>query len=148
MLLTKKHLKKVLNNKIIENQITNYTILYLIKNSSQTLTNTIKIKTLTKILVKKNFNNIKNLLYIYPISYISLNSLNELLQKYSQLKQHTDFKKILIYNLKIKFLNFKNFNTLQFFNINNPYNIFFKLKILLNNILISFIFTKKLKKKK
>ena len=59
------------------------------------------------------------------------------------MKKHKDFKKIIICNIKLKSLIFKNFTTLQYFNLNNTNNIYYKLYLLLNKILFSFIFLKK-----
>ena len=132
-----------LSNKILKSQLTPYTILYIIIDNSQTLTDKINKKKLTKLLFSKNFNLLKKSTFIYPISYISTLNSNALFKTYLDMKKHKDFKKIIICNIKLKSLIFKNFTTLQYFNLNNTNNIYYKLYLLLNKILFSFIFLKK-----
>jgi len=146
MQIIKKRLKNKLSNKIIKSQLTPFTILYIINNSTQTLTNTIKKKNLTKLLFKNNFKNLNSVTHIYPISYISELTLNLLIKKYLELKNHKDFQKIIIYNIQIKNLIFKKFSLLEIFNIQNPINNYYKLYILLNQTLYSYIFIKNLNK--
>ena len=108
MQIIKRRLKKALNNKIIQNQLTPYNIFYVILDPSQTITTTFKKKKLTKLLFNKNFNLLKKNSFIYPICYISSKNSMELFTIYSKLQKNPDFKKILICNFKLKFLIFKN----------------------------------------
>lgn len=147
MQILKKRLKNSLSNKIVSNQLTPYNIFYIIIDSSETLTSTIKKKSLTKLLFAKNFKSLRNSAFIYPICYVSSEMSDMLLKNYKLLSQHPDFKKILIYNIQIKFLNFKNINTLNFYHLNNNLLTFYKLYFLLNSLLLNFAVVKQLTKK-
>lgn len=147
MQILKQRLKNSLSNKIVSNQLTPYNIFYIVIDSSETITSTIKKKSLTKLLFTKNFKLLRNSAFIYPICYISSKMPDMLLKKYNLLSKHADFKKILIYNIKMKFLNFKNINTLNFYHLNNNLLIFYKLHFLLNSLLFNFLIVKQLTKK-
>ena len=144
MQIRKRRLKNLLSNKILENQLTPYNIFYIIIDSSQILTNIVAKKKITKLLFIKNFNILKNSTNIYPICYISSKTLNNLLELYTKLKQNNDLKKIIIFNIKVNSLIFKNINSLYFYNINNSLITFYKLFLMLNTLLLNFIFFKKL----
>lgn len=142
MKIVKQQLKKALSNKIIKSQLAPYNFFYIIIDSTQTLTNTIKKKSLTKLSFAENFSSLKNNSFIYPINYISASSLPNLLQAYNTFKQHKDFEKVLISTIKANFLVFKDFNMLSLYHVNNNVFIFYKLYLLLNGLLLNFIFLK------
>jgi hypothetical protein len=143
MQVLKKRLKNSLSNKILKSQLVPYNIFYVIIDSSQTITKSFKKKIFTKLLFFKNFNLLKNSSFIYPICYTSSDTLDHLLKTYTQLKQNNDFKKILICNIKAKSLIFKNINALHFYNVNNSLVTFYKLYLMLNMLVLNFIFSKK-----
>lgn len=146
MQIIKKRLKKSLSNKIFKNQLTPYTILYTVIDQSQTITKEFPKKTITKILLNNNFKVLKKTSFIHPLSYISGSNVLELLSIYNKLKQHKDFNKILICNIKLKSLLFKNINLIKNFHLTNPIQIFTKLIVLLHPLLKTFLFLKKKKK--
>lgn len=143
MQIFKKRLKNLLNHKITKNQLTSYNIFYIIIDSSQTITTVFKKKILTKLLFNRNFNVLKNFTFNYPILYISLADIKSLLKTYNELTKHNDFKKILICNIKAKFLIFKDLNTLNLYYLHNNLLIYYKLYFMLNILFISFLFFKK-----
>ena len=146
MQIIKKRLKNSLSNNIFKNQLTSYTLFYIIINQSQTITSTFRKKKLTKILFNKNFSLLKNSSFIYPICYISANTYNDLLKVHKQLQQHKDFKKIAICNIKANFFVVKNLSLLKNIHVENSNIIFIKFFLLLNNMLFNFIFLNKQKK--
>lgn len=147
MKIIKQQLKKALSNKVVKSQLGPYNFFYIIIDSTQTITNTIKKKSLTKLSFIENFSSLKNTSFIYPVNYISVNTLPDLMAVYKQFKQNKDFKKILICNIKANFLVFKNFKLLSQYNINNSMFVFYKLHLLLNGLLLNFIFLKNMDKK-
>ena len=143
MQIIKKRLKNSLSNNIFKNQLTPYTIFYIILNQSQSITSVFPKKKLTKILFNKNFSILKNSSFIYPVCYISKKNFTELLQTYQELQKHKDFKKIAICNIKANFLIAKNLTDLKSIHIDNINVIFLKLYFILNTLLLNFIFFKK-----
>ena len=133
MQIIKKRLKNSLSNNIFKNQLTPYTIFYIILNQSQSITSVFPKKKLTKILFNKNFSILKNSSFIYPVCYISKKNFTELLQTYQELQKHKDFKKIAICNIKANFLIAKNLTDLKSIHIDNINVIFLKLYFILNN---------------
>lgn len=146
MQIIKKRLKNSLSNKIFKNQLTPYTIFYIIIDQSQTITNLFRKKKLTKILFAKNFGLLKNSSFIYPICYISAKTLTDLIKIYQQLQKHKDFQKIAICNIKANFLIFKNMSLINSIHNNDSSKIYAKLYFLLNPVLSNFIFLKSNKK--
>ena len=145
MHIIKKRLKNSLNNKIIQKQLTFYTIFYIILNPSQKIIPTFKIKKLTKLLFIKNLNLLKKNSFIYPICYISAKNTNQLLKKYLNLQQHSDFNKLLICNLKLNFLIFKNINLIKYYSMHNNLILFYKTYFLINTLLLNFNLVKNIK---
>lgn len=143
MQIVKKRLKKSLSNKIFKNQLTPFTLLYTVIDSSQTLTKEFPKKAITKTLLNNNFKVLKKTSFIYPLYYFSSNTFTNLTLIYNKLKQHPDFKKIIICNIKVNSLFFKNFTLISTFNIDNPLNVFTKIYFLLNPWLKNFIIVKK-----
>jgi len=147
MKIVKQQLKKALSNKVVKSQLTPYNFFYIIIDSTQTITNTIKKKSLTKLSFRENFSSLKNISFIYPVNYISANNLSDLITIYKQFRKDKDFEKILICNIKANFLVFKDFKLLSQYNIDNTTFIFYKLYLLLNGLLLNFIFLKNIDKK-
>ena len=145
MHIIKKRLKNSLNNKIIQKQLTFYTIFYIILNPSQKIIPTFKIKKLTKLLFIKKFDLLKKNSFIYPICYISAKNTNQLLKKYLNLQQHSDFNKLLICNLKLNFLIFKNINLIKYYSMHNNLILFYKTYFLINTLLLNFNLVKNIK---
>lgn len=146
MQIIKKRLKNILNNKILKNELTPYNIFYTILDPSQSITNSFKKKALIKLLFLLNFAALKSFSFIYPTYYLSAKNTEGLINLYKQLKIHPDFNKILICNLKIKHLIFKDFTLVQTLNIDNNKVIFYKLYFLLNTLLLNFSLTKNINK--
>jgi len=142
MKIVKQQLKKALSNKVVKSQLAPYNFFYIIIDSTQTITNNIKKKSLTKLSFLENFSSLEKTSFIYPINYISATSLPNLLQIYNQFKQHKDFEKVLISTIKANFLVFKDFKMLSLYNVDNNTLIFYKLYLLLNGLLLNFIFLK------
>lgn len=146
MQIIKKRLKNVLNNKILQNELTPYNIFYIILDPSQRITTSFKKKALTKLLFIKNFNTLKTSSFIYPTYYLGNKNTESLIALYKQLQSHADFSKILIHNIKIKHLIFQNFKLIKLFNIDNDSEIFYKLYILMSALLFNFTIFKNITK--
>lgn len=145
MQIIKKRLKNALNNKILQNQLSPHNIFYVILNPTQTITNTFRKKTLTKLLFKKNFESLKKSSFIYPVCYISSNNALGVFSTYGILKRHSDFKKILVCSLKFGFMIFKNINLASCYYLDNNLLIFYKFYFLLNTLFLSFNIVKNIK---
>lgn len=142
MLIIKKRLKNLLNNKILHGDLTQYNIFYTLLDSSQTITNSFKKKTLTKLLFNKNFSYLKEHSFIYPVYYLGAKDVTTLLKVYKNVSTHPDFNKILICNIKLKNLIFQDYKLLKYFNIENNSIFFYKLYFLLNTLLLNFALIK------
>lgn len=145
MQIIKKRLKNILNNKILQGELTSYNIFYILLDSSGTITKSFKKKTLTKLLFLKNFTFLKKSAFIYPIYYLGSKNITQLVEVYNKLNAHIDFNKILICNIQVKNLVFQTYKLFKDYNLGNPLFNFFKCYFLLNIFLLNFIFIKRLK---
>ncbi len=134
LLFSKKRFKKRLTNIILQKQFGLYSIFFLIINK-----NNLELpqkRLLSKLCYLENFSKFKNNPSSFPIYYITSNKFKSIITTFHLIQQYKNLNKILIYNIKIKNINFKYIENMHFYCFNNIFlhlliNTFFVFSLIL-----------------